>query len=544
MLKRLTVRSQLMALIALVLALLTLFVLIVRTAVDTMEVSANEMGKGKDVVADILPPPLFIIEAQLTALELQHASPDLIPKLVSHLNTLKQQYDDRNTYWVATELVAEVKDSLLGPQKVAADRFWSLLLGEYIPAINAADSAAIVQSYAEVKSAFDAHRQGVDNTVELANAYATTTLGMLEKTATDIKTNIAIVCLIGMVLVAFAMTLVLREIMRRLGGEPLVIQSAAKKIAEGDLTAELHSVGGDQDSLMASMVQLQRNLLAIISESRRVASQLTESAGSMAGAASQVAAGSTRQSDASSTMAAAIEQITVSMGHVAGNAGGAKGLAEKNRQLTMDGRKLMQGLIHEINLIAETVNMSSSVVQELGMQSSRISSIVQVIKDIADQTNLLALNAAIEAARAGDQGRGFAVVADEVRGLAARTAQSTQEISTMIQAIQQGTQKAVQSMDQGRMRVDAGVEMASKTVMAVEEIEAGTGSLLNSVGEISNALSEQTMASSELAESLELIAQMSNQNCASVQSFHASATELEKMARSLELSVGRFKLVS
>jgi methyl-accepting chemotaxis protein len=544
MLKKLTVKTQLSALIALVLVLLALFVLIVRTAVNTMEVSANEMGKGKDVVADILPPPLFIIEAQLTALELQHASPDVVPALVSHLSTLKEQYDQRNEYWVATELVSEVKDSLLGPQKVAADRFWSLLLGEYIPAIKSGDSAAISQTYAEVKRAFDAHRRGVDNTVTLANTYAGTTFAMLEETATNIRTNMAIIALIGMVAVAFVMMLVLREIMRRLGGEPLEIQSAAKCMAEGDLTAELRNVGGDQDSLMASIVQLQKNLLAIISESRRVATQLTESAGSMAGAASQVAAGSTRQSDASSTMAAAIEQITVSMGHVAGNAGGAKVLAEKNRQLTLDGRSLMQGLIHEINLIAETVNMSGSVVQELGTQSSRISSIVQVIKDIADQTNLLALNAAIEAARAGDQGRGFAVVADEVRGLAARTAQSTQEISTMIQAIQQGTQKAVQAMGQGRERVDAGVEMASKTIQAVEDIESGTGSLLNAVGEISNALSEQTTASSELAESLELIAQMSNQNCTSVQSLHESATELEKMARSLDLSVGRFKLVS
>jgi methyl-accepting chemotaxis protein len=103
-------------------------------------------------------------------------------------------------------------------------------------------------------------------------------------------------------------------------------------------------------------------------------------------------------------------------------------------QVAADGGRIVQGVVSEIQGIAETVNDSAAAVEALGQQSDKISAIVGTIKEIADQTNLLALNAAIEAARAGESGRGFAVVADEVRKLAERTAKSTQEIAGMIGA--------------------------------------------------------------------------------------------------------------
>jgi len=202
----------------------------------------------------------------------------------------------------------------------------------------------------------------------------------------------------------------------------------------------------------------------------------------------------------------------------------------------------VQSTISEINKIADSVSRSSEVIHTLGEQSTRISSIVNVIKEIADQTNLLALNAAIEAARAGEQGRGFAVVADEVRKLAERTSLSTKEIATMIDAVQHGMQSAVVRMAEGREQVGAGVQMAAKTGESMSRVQVATHQVINVVEDISTALREQSSASSQIAQNVEKIAQMTEENSAAISEVSRSANHLEQLAVALKSSVGHFRV--
>jgi methyl-accepting chemotaxis protein len=192
--------------------------------------------------------------------------------------------------------------------------------------------------------------------------------------------------------------------------------------------------------------------------------------------------------------------------------------------------------------VAESVNQANLVIGALGEESKRITTIVDTIRDIADQTNLLALNAAIEAARAGEQGRGFAVVADEVRKLAERTTLSTQEISTMVDAIANRSTEAVRRMEESLTQVAQGVAQADKARAAMSTVSEHSGSVVVEIKEINGALQEQRVASTTIAQHVEQIAQMAEKNGHSVAVIGTAVRNLEQLSEGLEARMSRFRV--
>ncbi|WP_372237910.1 methyl-accepting chemotaxis protein [Pseudomonas sp. LP_7_YM] len=156
-------------------------------------------------------------------------------------------------------------------------------------------------------------------------------------------------------------------------------------------------------------------------------------------------------------------------------------ISVQTRKVAEQGTQVIQQAAGEMREISRNIEDSSRVIGLLGERSEQITAIVNTIRSIADQTNLLALNAAIEAARAGDQGRGFAVVADEVRQLAGRTSRSTEEISGMIQLIQNETRQAIVSMDNTRSNAARGVELANQAGASIVQISTGAHEAVEAV---------------------------------------------------------------
>ncbi len=320
------------------------------------------------------------------------------------------------------------------------------------------------------------------------------------------------------------------------------LRVGSERLAAGDLTTHIDLAARDELRFVAGsfndMADAMRGLIGSIKNN---SDHVADSARSLVTASGQIHVASQCQSDAASSMAAAVEQMTVGIESIARNAGEADALAHRSGELSRQGGEIVAAVVEEISQIAVSVSDSARTVAELGERSGQISAIVGVIGDIAAQTNLLALNAAIEAARAGDQGRGFAVVADEVRKLAERTANSTKEIAQMVAAIQQGTEGAVQGMEQGVAKVNEGVARAQRAGDAMGGIREAANQVLSTVAEISNALREQSAASAEIAQQVTTIARMAEENGEAVGSNHHTASRLSDLAGTLLDNVSRFK---
>ena len=289
-----------------------------------------------------------------------------------------------------------------------------------------------------------------------------------------------------------------------------------------EVAKALRAYGTLLEKLRDSFAQIQGN-----ADSIHRASQ------SMAQGASETAKGSEIQSESAESMAASIEQLTVTINHIADRAGDSRNFAAASSEAAAKGAGVILTTVEGMHGIAGTVQETSSRLGELRNFTQSISSVLTVIKDVADQTNLLALNAAIEAARAGEQGRGFTVVADEVRKLAERAAKSTEEISILLQQVQASTVAVSESMSGTVQQVREGVEMAQDASRAIGEIQDSTQRIVGMINEISDSVHEQGAASNHIAQQVERIAQMAQENARSSNATATGANKLDEMTGSI-----------
>lgn len=322
------------------------------------------------------------------------------------------------------------------------------------------------------------------------------------------------------------------------------LQTAMTAMREdGDLSRRTEVTGKDEIARTGEVFNaLAEGFQLIIRTVHSSAEQVASAASELSASAAQVVQATHGQNEAATATAAAVEQMTVSIKQVADNAKDAEKISDHAKRLSAEGEGVVGDAAGEMRRIAELVQQSSGQIASLAQRSGQISGIVDVIREIAEQTNLLALNAAIEAARAGEQGRGFAVVADEVRNLAARARQSTAEISTLIDAIQQETIAVVDGMETASNQVSAGVTLADNAGRALVEINEGAGRTAQTTSEIAVAVKEQSAASDSIAQNIEKISQMVEETSAAVEQTAAAADHLERLASELQLAIGKFKV--
>jgi methyl-accepting chemotaxis protein len=316
----------------------------------------------------------------------------------------------------------------------------------------------------------------------------------------------------------------------------------AQALGGGDLSARLNVASHDEIGQLArSFNQMGEALSTMVEHIRRSAAEVNGRAQVLSGLSSGAYEGMEQQSGEITSMAGAVEEFSATSLNIADNMGSTQRLAQENAQQTHIGRTSMQEASSSLEQIAGALNSTATVINTLGQRSQEIGGIVGVITAIADQTNLLALNAAIEAARAGEQGRGFAVVADEVRNLASRTREATDEISQMINSIQQETGHAIQTMEQGNRLMQEGLSRNADVASALALIDEQSRSAGEQFAAITTATQEQSSTATVLSSNLQSIAQANREQREVVSNLAVTARELETLAADLRQEVDRFR---
>lgn len=501
----------------------------------------TDIVRGKDLAADILPPPEYILESYLT-IQLAHAAsdPGERQRLFDEFKKLRKEFDERQEFWKKELPEGEVKKVLLEDVHDPAAAFYDEAINGYFPALIKGDAKkANLLLQSSLKENYGKHRKQVDRLVQLVDA-------LCKKDEADavstLKISNGLIYLVALLLLGISATssfFLSRSITKPLDR----CVAIANRLATGDLTENISVDSSDETGrLLAAMKNMLEKLRELVLNTVAISGSIASASTQLHTTSDQIATGAQQAASQTTTVASASEEMAHTSSDIARNCVLAVESSHSSSATAANGAAIVQETIEGMTRIADRVKDTAQVVGTLGNRSDQIGEIIATIEDIADQTNLLALNAAIEAARAGEQGRGFAVVADEVRALAERTTKATKEIGEMIKAIQNETRDVVRSMEEGVGEVERGADSSKKSGEALQQILNQINDVTMQIHQIATAAEEQTATTGEITSNVHQVSEVVQDAARGAQETSIAAAQLADQARELQNLVSNFRL--
>ncbi len=504
----------------------------------------SRIVEGKDIVADVLPPPVYIIESYLTCLQLQvETDKVMVSKLVDRGKRLRAEYDMRHEFWLKTLEDGPIKQAIIMRSYRPAIEFFDIRDKELVPAVMAGDHAKVSALLTgALKDRYEDHRAAVDDIVVWTNQRNAddekAALVTLDKAYTLMK---GLTGGIALLLIAFAyMTWDLsKSLTERLG----IVASAATRVAEGDLTVKLDAAGTDELGQMINAVRkMTDGQSSLVSRVKQSSIELLSTATQIAAASKEQDATMSSFGASTTEVASAVREISTTsqellrtMGEVAAMAGGASTRAEEGRASLSELENTMRGLNEATGSISAKLNT-------IHERAADINGVVTTITKVADQTNLLSVNAAIEAEKAGEYGRGFLVLAREIRRLADQTAVSTLDIERIVRTMQAAVTAGVMEMDKFADEMRRSRERVSLVGTQVSEVIEQVQGVLARFEIVGAGMKNQSDGARQISSSMTQLNESARQISSSLREFNDATGHMRDAVDGLKQEIAHYRV--